>query len=564
MLKRSITQSAITTLLLAAQCAYGSMPTGPAGISVSKPNGLTYDELLQVAQQAQISTPVSKKIHTLLNTPFIYHNSQSAKPITVSHPHTGAAIRVAACNIERGFHAKEMIDLFSTPTESRTTSQNPAPDSLPDTAIDARTINTQPDPVEEERAWLAQSQILILSEVDNGMSRTQYQDITRLFAEKLHMNAAYAVEFIELGPLSKRLRQYAETHGNHIQIAGEDFNINPARYKGLHGSTILSRYPILGAQIIRLPQCYDWLRGEQEKLSELEKVKRNMADMVFQEIMLTEVRKGGRMALAVDLSIPELPEKKATIVVAHLENRCQSDCREKQMTFLLNRLKDRKNPVVIGGDFNTSGADASPTSIKKEVRDRLKNPAFWTRNAISLLVPFGYVANAGLTVSKLTKNYHNPATPNIPLILPNPEYSFFQRLKNFQFSDGHMLDLSGESAEAYQNRGGFMANSNQRALKGFVPTFSFERPLLKGFVGTYKLDWLLVKGYLKPSTQDATQPDPGATLFSPTYARTLREINKKPSADDKKIERRLSDHDPITVDLRLNTPEKPEAPSNTL
>lgn len=545
-MKYALSQSVIASFLLLTQCTSALAATSASGISLTKPNLLTYNELLQVAQQPEISAPINKKIQVLLNTPFIYRNANTTKPALVSHPQIGDSIRVAAWNIERGFHVNEIIQLFE-PTTPDLLLANTTADPEAKT-----TTTTKPQaPGAEEQEWLSKSQILILTEVDHGMGRTQYKDITRLLAEKLNMNAAYGVEFLELGPLSKRLRQYAEAHGNHLQIAGKEFNINPAQYKGLHGSAVLSRYPILNAQMIRLPQCYDWLKGEQKKLSELEKVKRTMSDKVFQEVMLTEVRKGGRMAMAVDLSIPELPEKKATVVVAHLENRCQADCRQKQIAFLLNSLKGRKNPIVIGGDFNTSGADASPTSVKKEIRERIEDPAFWTRNVISLLVPFGYIANAGITVSKYTKNYHNPATPNIPLILPNPEYDFFKLLKDFQFSDGHVLDLRGEDANAYQHRGGFMANSNQRALKGFVPTFSFERPLFKGFVGTYKLDWFLVKDYLQASTTDNEKQNITSYRFAPSYARTLREINKIASPDSKKTENRLSDHDPITIDLPL-------------
>ena len=42
------------------------------------------------------------------------------------------------------------------------------------------------------------------------------------------------------------------------------------------------------------------------------------------------------------------------------------------------------------------------------------------------------------------------------------------------------------------DKGGTLANSNQRARKGFEPTFTLKRDF-GGLVGNYKLDWILVK-----------------------------------------------------------------------
>jgi hypothetical protein len=80
-----------------------------------------------------------------------------------------------------------------------------------------------------------------------------------------------------------------------------------------------------------------------------------------------------------------------------------------------------------------------------------------------------------------------------------------------------------------------LANSNQRDVKGFATTFQFERAL--EVVGKVKLDWIFVKAYLA-----SPRDDNGRYRFAPRFARTLGSINYA-------LPTRLSDHDPISVDL---------------
>ena len=68
----------------------------------------------------------------------------------------------------------------------------------------------------------------------------------------------------------------------------------------------------------------------------------------------------------------------------------------------------------------------------------------------------------------------------------------------------------------------------------------FERAL--GVVGKLKLDWILVKAYL-----GSPRDDDGAYRFAPHFARTLGSINYS-------LPTRLSDHDPISVDLPFEEP----------
>ena len=75
---------------------------------------------------------------------------------------------------------------------------------------------------------------------------------------------------------------------------------------------------------------------------------------------------------------------------------------------------------------------------------------------------------------------------------------------------------------------------------GFATTYEFERAI--GMVGKMKLDWIFVKAYLtNPGDED------GPYRFAPHFARTLASVNYALAA-------RLSDHDPISVDLPFEEP----------
>jgi len=556
--------------LLATLILLGCMvqPMQAFSVSAIGPTPLTFKELNSLTKGAPNNSALSSKINHLLATPFVYKNSsqENSKPKTVfSDPNSDTPfIRVASWNIERGFQLPHIIEVFNQKTPVNNSDQS----SL--------------KVAQEEADWLSKSQVIFLTEVDNGMNRTDYQNVAEKMASALHMNAVYGVEFLELGPLYIRKKQLAHKQSlpkaspkqakadPELAAYNQASKIDPAKFRGLHGSAILTSYPILKTEIIRLPKVYDWYNQERKKLSSLEKVKRKAADTVFLEDVLTEIRMGSRMALAVDLEIPELPEHKATFVVVHLENRVKPVGRQIQMAYLLNKLKNRHNPVVIGGDFNTTGTDVSPTSVKKEMRQYATDPTFWARRAIGLFSPFGLFINLGLGASQFTKNVFDPSAPNIPLLLPNKERALFKGVKNFHFDDTTIFDVRGDHEHSYNHSSGLLADSNQRWLKGFVPTFSVERPLLNGLIGKYKLDWFFVKAYMKENpiqskhvahplrkTDIAKQPmtvkplsaEEQPYLFSPNYGRTLSAINSL-------YPEKMSDHNPITVDLPLIEPPK--------
>jgi hypothetical protein len=299
----------------------------------------------------------------------------------------------------------------------------------------------------------------------------------------------------------------------------------------LEGNAILTRYSIRAAKIVKLPQCYDWLHGEMKQISGLESAKRWSAEKLFDERVRRQVRRGGRMSLVVDLAVPEAPRGQVTIVAPHLEDYCTPQCRQAQMVYLLSHIKGIANPVILGGDLNTNRHDGTPTSIRHEFLTRLVDYHFWVKEAIFFLasVPFAGVISASIDY---VKNYHDPTALNIRFVAPNRAKPLFNSTRDFRFADGGAFDFAGQKSKTIHHRGRTLAQSNQRAWKGFAPTFFFRRTYFH-LVGSYKLDWFFVK------------PAPGAA-FSPYDGRTFRDVNTA-------LEKRISDHCPIAVDVSLDS-----------
>jgi hypothetical protein len=199
----------------------------------------------------------------------------------------------------------------------------------------------------------------------------------------------------------------------------------------------------------------------------------------------------------------------------------------------LKFIKNIKNPVILAGDFNTTGVDGSPTSVKKEIGMRLKDPNFVVRTVILYGNPLGLAINAISYTTGFFMRYTDPTVVNVPIFAPNSERGFFNTLEDFEFKDDLSFDFRGQKEKSVNGKEGKLANSNERDFKGFKPTFLFERPL---GIGKYKLDWIFVKGYPKESDNQ------GSNNFAPHYGRTLLEMNYA-------FEHALSDHAPIIVDL---------------
>lgn len=161
--------------------------------------------------------------------------------------------------------------------------------------------------------------VVLLSEVDDGMARTAQRHTTADMAAALGMTYAFGVEFHELdlgGPTER-------------EFCTDDFNA-----RGWHGNAILSAVPFQAVTMIRLDDHGHWFSSD-----ELD------ADP-------DQPRVGGRMALA---AILPWQTGAVCVVSTHLESNADADHRAAQFDRLLDAVDDFAPglPVILGGDLNT-------------------------------------------------------------------------------------------------------------------------------------------------------------------------------------------------------------------
>jgi endonuclease/exonuclease/phosphatase family metal-dependent hydrolase len=512
-----------------------SAPTQQPDSAAERPKNpdlLSFDELVSLASTARPEGALRARLSALLNTPFVESESGSADfgPHRPTVTGLGAVLRVGFWNIERGLN----FDLIRSALTD-------ASAFLP--ATKTGITPRQRDIIESQLATLEAVDVLVLNEADWGMKRTGYRNIARELAEALHMNYAYGVEFVEVDPLFDLDTEPVHlTDGQQDRRLQNDLQADRQRYHGLHGTAILSRYPIDQARILRLPVCYDWYAKEYAAISKLEQGRRWSARKMFRERVERELRQGGRMALIAEISVPDLPTGHATIVATHLENKCPPECRRRQMLALLADLQSDENPVVVAGDLNTTSRDNTPTSLRNEIMTRVTDYKFWVGQAVSRFHPLGMFQYMLVPV-RYFHGYNDPTAFHLPILWDNREQPLFKTVQKFRFADGHAFDFRGEPNRTMPPKSRTLADSNQRAGKGFVPTYSFSRDF-GGLVGRFKLDWIFVKPFITdPRCKEQSYQ------FAPHFPVTMRQLNDS-------VEDRISDHPPMTVDLPLPEPGK--------
>ncbi len=481
---------------------------------------LNYNDLIQLSTtQPKQGSTLYQKLDKQLHTPIIQQPPTQENNFLHGNI-LGDFFRVASWNIERGFNIDLIEKVFLYP--------------------DNMIFNWKSIPKEyqDEIEILSKAKIVFLNETDIGLPRTKYENIAKRLADGLMTGYVFGTEFVEVDPYQLGIKRFTNNERAYLEerVLEQLDNINKERFLGLHGNAILSKYPILNARIIRLPECYNWYKEESNKLSTLELTRRETAEKIFSSRVLTELRHGNRIAVLADILLPN--KQTITAVAVHLENRCKPECRVKQFEFLLNRLRDIKNPVIIGGDLNTTGADASPVSIKKEIFKKVKDPEFIAKQALLSLTPFTAVQNLVLNTANAIRQFKDPTIKNIPVILPNKERKLFDLVQEFRFNDSRAFDVRGIPEKTHNGNYALFSNSNERELKGFKSTFELERHL---GVAKYKLDWFFVKPLKLKHSNDKK----GAYAYAPHFGRTLKLVNRV-------FGERISDHDPITVDIPVH------------
>lgn len=500
---------------------------------------LTYKELVELYDRENPSAQVQFKLQTLLTTPFVNNEASSRGARPLKPPGTGAGrnLRVAQWNIERGLEYEALESVFADPSKFVSLlDHSKYPSGSAKRAL-----------VLEQAALLRGADIIVLNEVDWGMKRTGYRNVVADLAAALKMNYAFGTEFIEIDPIALGTESFDGMGDADKAALADQITIDAARYKGLHGTAILSRFPLVNVRLIPFRfQGHDWYAGEKKGVTKVEKGKRKVGELAFQEKVEREVRRGGRMMLLADIEDRDIPNGRLTIVATHLESKTKPKSRVKQLEELLATIKGIEHPVVVAGDMNTSARDATPTSIKREIKKRFGSKKFWVEQSLKFLTGFSWPNSLLLGGLNEYRKQADPTVRSIHFVASNPEAKFFEVLKKFRFADGGAFDFRGERGRSIGSGNSPLANSNQRGGKGFITTFEVERTL--GFIGKYKLDWIFVK----PPALKSPYGEGQSHVFAPHFGRTLKELNHS-------IEDRISDHDPLIVDLPLTPLKNREA-----
>ncbi|MEM7523350.1 MAG: endonuclease/exonuclease/phosphatase family protein [Pseudomonadota bacterium] len=169
-------------------------------------------------------------------------------------------------------------------------------------------------------------EVILLSEMDVGMSRTGQRNTVAAMAAELGMTYAYGVEFHELGLGGATERGFCT----------DDFN----RF-GWHGNAVLSAAPFEDLALMRLDRNGRWFAVGPDAAGDPD-----------------QPRIGGRMAVA---AITPTANGPICVVSTHLESNADAAHRHVQFAALLDMIDDFAPgaPVVIGGDLNT-GNHAPP------------------------------------------------------------------------------------------------------------------------------------------------------------------------------------------------------------
>jgi endonuclease/exonuclease/phosphatase family metal-dependent hydrolase len=508
----------------------------------SEPKLFSYDELVQLSLDQEMAPELAEKLRVITTTPFIDNGAyyRGAKPRPLEIKDLGPSLRVACWNIERGLELDD-IQLFLTDKDRFMAKVDEERKKAKESGQKVRAVALEKIP--EEIEILKAADVWILNEVDWGVKRSQYREVVRELAETLNMNWAYGVEFLEID--SKQLG--TDTFEDHEseearQQLLELFRVDKDRIRALHGNAVLSRYPIRAARLVPFKAQYDWFNGE-KKITALEKGKRKAATLIGEDLQ-REMRRGGRMTLFVDLDVPELPGHTLTVAATHLENRAKPKVRRQQLEELLSHINETSNPVVIAGDLNTTGSDSTPTSVKNMLYKQFGSTDFWTTKGVQWATGVGMVYGATKSAIKLAGVQYriDPTSANIPGLSANLERGFFTALEQFRFADGKAIDFRGVQERTVNGKSGTLADSNQRAGKGFAPSFATELMWGKVRVAKFRLDWIFVKSELEnPRDQK------GSYAFAPHFARTLTDLNDYPPVP-------MADHSPITIDLPFHEP----------
>ena len=186
-----------------------------------------------------------------------------------SEPPACAEVHAMVFNMERGVHIDEAIEFLK---------DNPS---------------------------LQPFDLILANELDFGTARSGEKNTAEEVAKALGLSYVFGLEFIELKDAAL----------------------------GFHGNAVFSRWPVKWAEVLRLPEQYNWYNDRQKRI-------------------------GGRCAILAKLDVHG---REVGVASIHLENRTDGEGRRVQMQAVLDEVQRvfAGLPVILGGDLNTNTFDGN-------------------------------------------------------------------------------------------------------------------------------------------------------------------------------------------------------------
>ena len=257
---------------------------------------LSFRELKALSKNAHPSGILRWKLNRYWKTPLISNEAyyRGVKPLNLKDERLGPYLRVASWNIEKSYQMESAIKTFSSREAFRSlVDPGKAPEGSP-------AFNN----ILRQRDRLAESDIILLQEMDYGVKRSGYINAAGELAKAMNMNYTFATEQLEVDPVMLGLEPIKMKDGSDDTEAMEYYKVDPAKYKGAFGCAVLSRYPIKRVQAFQLKnQAYDWSVQEREKHGFFEDARRTGAELVFKNEITREIKTGGRIYFRIDLAV---------------------------------------------------------------------------------------------------------------------------------------------------------------------------------------------------------------------------------------------------------------------
>ena len=208
-----------------------------------------------------------------------------------SEPPACAEVHAMVFNMERGVHIDEAIEFLK---------DNPS---------------------------LQPFDLILANELDFGTARSGEKNTAEEVAKALGLSYVFGLEFIELKDAAL----------------------------GFHGNAVFSRWPVKWAEVLRLPEQYNWYNDRQKRI-------------------------GGRCAILAKLDVHG---REVGVASIHLENRTDGEGRRVQMQAVLDEVQRvfAGLPVILGGDLNTNTFDGRD---KDYIRHLADHPAELADNIVKI------------------------------------------------------------------------------------------------------------------------------------------------------------------------------------